>query len=149
VPQATLARNSPNYTLREVASDEAMMQVNMTSLVDLTHLYLQGMVSRESGRILHVASTAGFMPGPLQAVYYTMLKGDLIKINEPSLRFVLGEHRSQRSFPEPSDARTISPPFSATGAHEWMTRSREAQLYVRCHSCPSLPATRSRCSSSL
>lgn len=47
-----------------------MMQVNMTSLVNLTHLYLQGMVSRNSGKILHVASSAGFIPGPLQAVYY-------------------------------------------------------------------------------
>ena len=47
-----------------------MMQVNMVSLVNLTHLYLQGMVKRNSGKILHVASSAGFIPGPLQAVYY-------------------------------------------------------------------------------
>lgn len=55
---------------RSLASDQAMMQVNMVSLVNLTHLYLQGMVKRNSGKILHVASTAAFMPGPLQAVYY-------------------------------------------------------------------------------
>jgi len=55
---------------RELARARAMMQVNMTSLVDLTHFYLQGMVARNRGRILHVASTAAFMPGPLQAVYY-------------------------------------------------------------------------------
>lgn len=55
---------------RDLASDQAMMQVNMNALVDLTHLYLQGMVSRNSGNILQVASTAGLMPGPLQAVYY-------------------------------------------------------------------------------
>jgi len=55
---------------RDLTKDQAMMQVNMVSLVNLTHLYLQGMVSRDSGRILHVASTAAFMPGPLQAVYY-------------------------------------------------------------------------------
>lgn len=47
-----------------------MMQVNMGSLVNLTHLYLQDMVARNSGRILHIASAAGLMPGPLQAVYY-------------------------------------------------------------------------------
>ena len=139
---------------RELAKDQAMMQVNMGALVDLTHLYLVGMVRRKSGRILQVASTAGMMPGPLQAVYYAsksfvisfsqaiaeelvgtgvtstalcpgavdtgfveaselegaalfekpgaspasvaacgyeaMLKGDLVKINEPSLNFVLG-----------------------------------------------------------
>lgn len=55
---------------RDLAKDQAMMQVNMVSLVNLTHLYLQGMVQRNSGKILHVASTAGFIPGPLQAVYY-------------------------------------------------------------------------------
>jgi short-subunit dehydrogenase len=55
---------------RDLASDQAMMQVNMNALVDLTHLYLQGMVSRNSGKILQVASTAGMIPGPLQAVYY-------------------------------------------------------------------------------
>ncbi|THB79962.1 MAG: SDR family oxidoreductase [Desulfobacteraceae bacterium] len=55
---------------RDLSKDQAMMQVNMVTLVTLTHLYLQGMVSRNSGKILHVASTAAFMPGPLQAVYY-------------------------------------------------------------------------------
>lgn len=55
---------------RDLAKDQAMMQVNMMSLVNLTHLYLQGMVQRNAGKILHVASTAGFLPGPLQAVYY-------------------------------------------------------------------------------
>lgn len=55
---------------RELAKAQAMMQVNMISLTNLTHHYMQGMVQRNSGKILHVASTAAFMPGPLQAVYY-------------------------------------------------------------------------------
>ena len=55
---------------RELTKDQAMMQVNMVSVVNLTHLYLQGMVARNTGKILNVASTAAFMPGPLQAVYY-------------------------------------------------------------------------------
>lgn len=55
---------------RQLRKDQAMMQVNMVSLVNLTHLYLQGMVQRNYGKILHVASTAAFLPGPLQAVYY-------------------------------------------------------------------------------
>ena len=55
---------------RDLAKDQAMMQVNMMTLVNLTHYYLQGMVERNNGKILHVASTAAFMPGPLQAVYY-------------------------------------------------------------------------------
>lgn len=55
---------------RELAEDQAMMQVNMVALTNLTHYYLKGMVSRNNGRILNVSSGASFMPGPLQAVYY-------------------------------------------------------------------------------
>ena len=55
---------------RKLAADQAMMQVNMVTLANLTHLYLQGMVQRNRGQILNVSSTASFMPGPLQAVYY-------------------------------------------------------------------------------
>jgi short-subunit dehydrogenase len=47
-----------------------MMQLNMVALVHLTHLFLTGMVARGNGRILNVASTAAFQPGPLMAVYY-------------------------------------------------------------------------------
>lgn len=47
-----------------------MIQVNVTSLVDLTKLLLPGMLSRKSGRIMNVASTAAFQPGPLMAIYY-------------------------------------------------------------------------------
>ena len=45
-----------------VSSD--MMQVNMTSLVQLTHLFLQPMLAARGGRILNVASTAPFNRGP-------------------------------------------------------------------------------------
>ncbi len=47
-----------------------MMQVNMVSLTQLTRFYLDGMVQRKNGKILNVSSTASFIPGPLQAVYY-------------------------------------------------------------------------------
>jgi len=55
---------------RKLLNDQAMMQLNMGALVSLTHLYLQAMIQRGSGRVLNVASTAAFIPGPLQAVYY-------------------------------------------------------------------------------
>jgi uncharacterized protein len=48
----------------------AMMQVNTTALMHLTHLLLPGMIARRSGRILNLGSTAGFQPGPGMAVYY-------------------------------------------------------------------------------
>ncbi len=47
----------------------AMMQVNTTTLVHLTHLLLPGMIHRGRGRILNVGSTGSFAPGPLNAVY--------------------------------------------------------------------------------
>ena len=47
-----------------------MIQVNVVALTELTRLLLPGMVARRQGRILNVASTAAFAPGPLMAVYY-------------------------------------------------------------------------------
>lgn len=53
-----------------LASQRDMIQVNVSALVALTHLALRGMLSRRKGRILNIASTAGFQPGPDMAVYY-------------------------------------------------------------------------------
>ncbi|MCU0494227.1 MAG: SDR family oxidoreductase [Chloroflexaceae bacterium] len=47
-----------------------MLQVNIVTLTHLTRLLLPGMLARRRGRILNVASTAAFLPGPLMAVYY-------------------------------------------------------------------------------
>ena len=58
------------FHTRELSAEQAMMQVNVISLTNLTHYYLKGMVRRNQGRILNVSSTASFIPGPLQAVYY-------------------------------------------------------------------------------
>ncbi len=46
------------------------LQLNITALTALTRLFLPPMVQRRSGRIMNVASTAAFQPGPLMAVYY-------------------------------------------------------------------------------
>ena len=53
-----------------IESQVEMIQVNITSLVELTRLLASAMVARHSGRILNVASTAAFQAGPLMAVYY-------------------------------------------------------------------------------
>ncbi len=44
--------------------------VNVSALTQLTRLYLPGMMQRKRGRILNVASTAAFQPGPNVAVYF-------------------------------------------------------------------------------
>jgi short-subunit dehydrogenase len=52
------------------AVNEAMIQVNILALAALTRLFVPDMVARHSGRILNLGSMAGFVPGPLNAVYY-------------------------------------------------------------------------------
>jgi uncharacterized protein len=47
-----------------------MINLNITALTHLTRLLLPAMIARRQGRILNVASTAAFQPGPLMAVYY-------------------------------------------------------------------------------
>jgi len=57
------AENDLEECLRQI-------QLNVTTLTHLTRLYLPEMLERKSGRILNVASTAAFQPGPLMAVYF-------------------------------------------------------------------------------
>lgn len=54
----------------DLKAELEMIQVNVTALTHLTKLFLPAMVARGRGRVLNVASTASFQPGPLMAVYY-------------------------------------------------------------------------------
>jgi short-subunit dehydrogenase len=47
-----------------------MIQVNVAALAHLTRLFLPGMLARRFGKILNLASTAAYVPGPFMAVYY-------------------------------------------------------------------------------
>ena len=49
---------------------EQMINLNILSLTQLTHLFLQDMKKRDSGKILNTSSTVSLVPGPLQAVYF-------------------------------------------------------------------------------
>jgi uncharacterized protein len=51
-------------------AERRMIEVNMTAPAHLTKLFLPAMLQRRSGRILNVASIAGFVPGPFLAMYY-------------------------------------------------------------------------------
>ncbi len=55
---------------RELAQEMAMIDLNVKALVALTHHFGGEMAVRGHGRILNVGSTAGFVPGPNQAVYF-------------------------------------------------------------------------------
>ncbi|MDZ7906390.1 MAG: SDR family NAD(P)-dependent oxidoreductase [Cypionkella sp.] len=55
---------------RPLSDELAMIQLNVAALVELTHHYAHAMAQRGAGRILNVGSTAGFLAGPNQAVYF-------------------------------------------------------------------------------
>lgn len=55
---------------RDLDRDLAMIDLNVKALVSLSHLFGRQMVARGRGRMLQVASTAGMIPGPMQAVYF-------------------------------------------------------------------------------
>mgnify|MGYP000035337134 CR=1 FL=1 len=59
----------PFYEL-DLKSQLDMIQVNVNSLVKLTGLILPSMIKNGYGKIMNVASTAAFQPGPYMAIYY-------------------------------------------------------------------------------
>jgi short-subunit dehydrogenase len=54
----------------DLAREVSMIEVNVTSLIKLTHHFCRAMRVRGFGRVLNIASTAGFQPGPFMATYY-------------------------------------------------------------------------------
>ena len=47
-----------------------MIDLNIRSLTEMTKLFLPSMIDRKYGRIMNLASTAAFQPGPGMAIYY-------------------------------------------------------------------------------
>ena len=59
------------FSETDIEKDLSMIKTNITAVHILTKLYLKDMKQRNSGKILNVASIAGFFPGPLMATYYS------------------------------------------------------------------------------
>ena len=59
-----------DFSASEWERDAEMINLNIFSLVDLTRLFLPGMMESKRGMIVNLASTAAFEPGPLMSVYY-------------------------------------------------------------------------------
>lgn len=66
----SFVRTDAHGDATEMKRELEMIQVNVTALTHLTKRFLPEMVERGRGRVLNVASTAAFQPGPLMAVYY-------------------------------------------------------------------------------
>lgn len=58
------------FTETDLDQELNMIDLNIKTVTHLTKLVLPDMVKRNSGKIVNVASTAAFQPGPLMAVYY-------------------------------------------------------------------------------
>lgn len=62
--------DSGSFAEADWHKNEKMIQLNITALTHLTREFLPAMIASGHGRILNVASLAGFLPGPLMSVYY-------------------------------------------------------------------------------
>lgn len=58
-----------NFAELPVAGQTGEVDLNIRALTELSRLLVPGMIKRGRGRILNVASTAAFQPGPYMAVY--------------------------------------------------------------------------------
>jgi short-subunit dehydrogenase len=68
---------------------QGQIQLNITALTHLTRLFMPPMIERRRGKIMNVASTAAFQPGPLMAVYYAS-KAYVLSLSEALANEVSG-----------------------------------------------------------
>ncbi|HIU48376.1 MAG TPA: SDR family oxidoreductase [Candidatus Avimonoglobus intestinipullorum] len=69
------------FTELPLEDELRLIQTNVTGLHILTKLFLQDFVRRDSGQILNVSSSAGFMIGPLLSTYYAS-KAYVLRLSE-------------------------------------------------------------------
>lgn len=93
INNAGFGHNQP-FAESDVQTQLDMIDVNIKALTLLSHYYVQGMIQRGQGRILQVASTASFQPGPGMAVYYAS-KAFVLRFSE-ALNFELGKKSNIR-----------------------------------------------------
>ena len=80
-----------NFTKTSLEKDINMIKTNIIAYHILTKLYLTDMREKNSGKILNVASIAGFMPGPLMATYYAT-KNYVVRLSEAIREELKKEH---------------------------------------------------------
>lgn len=81
-----------NFTKTDLNKELSMIKTNIVAYHILTKLYLTDMKAKNSGKILNVASIAGFLPGPLMSTYYAT-KSYVVRLSE-SVREELKKEKS-------------------------------------------------------
>lgn len=82
-----------NFVKTNLEKEIKMINTNIVAYHILTKLYLIDMKKKNSGKILNVASIAGFMPGPLMATYYAT-KAYVVRLSE-AIREELEKEKSK------------------------------------------------------
>ena len=80
------------FSEQERVKERSLVDVNVAAVADLTHHYLAKMVARNEGRILCVASMAGFQAGPLMASYFAS-KAFVVRLVQ-AIHFELQQQKS-------------------------------------------------------
>ena len=78
-----------DFAKADLSKNMEMIRLNISALTQLTHFALQGMLKAGNGKIMNVASTAAFMPGPGMAVYYAS-KAYVLSFSEALTRELKG-----------------------------------------------------------
>lgn len=98
---------------RNLQEDLAIIQLNISALISLCHMFGRDMAERGSGKILNVSSTAAHMPGPLQATYFATKS--FVSSFSQALAEELGDHGVTVTALEPGYVHTE---FTATANME-------------------------------
>jgi len=97
-----------DFAKADLTKNMEMIRLNISTLTQLSHFALQRMLKAGRGRILNVASTASFMPGPGMAVYYAS-KAYVLSFSEALTRELKGTGVSVTTLcPGPTDTSFAS-----------------------------------------
>lgn len=92
-----------DFSKADLSKNMEMIRLNIGALTQLTHAIMQQMLGSGKGRIMNVASTAAFLPGPGMAVYYAS-KAYVLSFSEALARELKGSGVTVTAFcPGPTD----------------------------------------------
>ena len=118
-----------DFAKANLAKNLEMIRLNISALTQLTHFALQGMLKTGSGKIMNVASTAAFMPGPGMAVYYAS-KAYVLSFSEALTRELKGSGVTVTTLcPGPTDTGfAISAGLGKSLMHRILTAATPMQV---------------------